>query len=88
MVQTKVNHWSQVFDFTKREDVELNYSLIQPSDFTLADFSTVNPSLNIPSKNDFLFDLPVQFGGTLESSNQVVKDSLMAFDIKTGAEEA
>ena len=28
VIQTKVNHWSQVFDFTKREDGELNYSLI------------------------------------------------------------
>ena len=33
VVQTKVNHWSQVFDFTKREDGQLNYTLINPSDF-------------------------------------------------------
>ena len=28
IVQTKINKWSQVFDFTKREDGELNYTLI------------------------------------------------------------
>ena len=35
VVQKKVNHWSQVFDFTKREDGEPNYSLIQPSEFEI-----------------------------------------------------
>ena len=33
VVQTKVNHWSQIFDFTKREDGELNYIIMPPSNF-------------------------------------------------------
>jgi hypothetical protein len=32
--------------------------------------------------------LPKQFGGNLDNAKQETKDSMMAFDIKTGAEEA
>ena len=48
VVQKKVNHWSQVFDFTKREDGELNYSLILSKDFSVIDFKSINQSLDIP----------------------------------------
>jgi len=37
--------------------------------------------------NHFLFDLPIEFGGSLDSSAlKQAKDNLMVFDIKTGAE--
>ena len=49
----------------------------------------INDSLKYEADtSDFLFELPKEFGGTLEDSPQVAKDSLMAFDIKTGAQEA
>ena len=45
VIQIKVNHWLSVFDFTKREDGELNYNLIQPSDFKIIDYFSINESL-------------------------------------------
>jgi hypothetical protein len=36
-------------------------------------------------QSQYLFDLPKAYGGTLDTIAQV-KDSLMAFDITTGAE--
>ena len=47
----------------------------------------MNPELIIDGNLDYLYDLPKEFGGTLESGIEV-KDSLMSFDIKTSAEEA
>lgn len=41
------------------------------------------------SSGDFLFELPKEFGGQLDSAAiSAAKDSLMAFDIKTGAAKA
>ena len=35
---------------------------------------------------DFIFELPKEFGGTLDTSSIAkVKEDMMAFDIKTGA---
>jgi len=39
--------------------------------------------------SEFIFELPKEFGGNLDSSAApTAKDSLMAFDIRTGAAEA
>ena len=35
---------------------------------------------------NWLFELPLEFGGQLESAATPAKDTLMAFDITTGAE--
>lgn len=32
-VQTKYNHWNQIHDFTKREDGQLNYKLVNHDNF-------------------------------------------------------
>ena len=38
---------------------------------------------------DFIFELPKPYGGTLDTSSIAKsKESMMAFDIKTGAQEA
>ena len=38
---------------------------------------------------DWLFELPIEYGGTLDQNAVAAKkDSLMAFDIKTGAKAA
>jgi len=34
-VQTKVNHWNQIFDFTKKADGELNFEFVKPEDFSI-----------------------------------------------------
>ena len=39
--------------------------------------------------SSFLFDLPIEFGGSLDSAAlSKAKDNLMVFDIKTGALQA
>ena len=39
--------------------------------------------------SDFIFELPVEFGGNLvDDGIEAAKEGMMAFDIKTGAEEA
>ena len=39
--------------------------------------------------SNFLFELPIEFGGNLDSAElKKAKDNLMVFDIKTGAEQA
>lgn len=35
VLQTKYNHWKDVFDFSKREDGVPNYKLIEKSDFKI-----------------------------------------------------
>jgi hypothetical protein len=71
VIQNKINKWSYVFDFTKREDGELNYSLVQPSDFSIIDCFEIVTSLQISLPNeddsDYLFELPKQFGGSLDN---------------------
>lgn len=38
--------------------------------------------------NEFIFDLPEEFGGNLKAQEKRANDGLMAFDIKTGAQAA
>ena len=67
---TKVNKWNRVFDFTKKEDGD-NYKLIDPSDFKIVHAREMLPDIvfeEYESKTldeDYLFELPVEFGGTL-----------------------
>ena len=91
IIQQKVNKWSQIYDFTKKNDGSLNYKLLEPSDFELINYKIVNKDLileDVQVDKDYIFELNVDYGGTL--SNKVVKtaDGLMAFDIKTGADAA
>ena len=93
VVQKKVNKWSQIYDFTKREDDALNFKLLDPSEFKIINCNSVNDKLQMnddvtDEEKDYLYELNVDYGGSL--SNEVVKaaDSLMAFDIKTGAKAA
>ena len=93
VVQKKVNKWSQIYDFTKREDDALNFKLLDPSEFKIINCNSVNDKLQMnddvtDEEKDYLYELNVDYGGSL--SNEVVKaaDSLMTFDIKTGAKAA
>ena len=41
------------------------------------------------SEPDFIFELPKEFGGNLDSSNLAkAKDDMLTFDIRTGAQKA
>ena len=88
-VRTRFNHWDQLFDFTKREDGQLNYSLQAPEDFTIAKPSeTLEKDFGADS-DDWIFELPVAYGGTYDSGAQTAaKDNLQTFDITVGAAKA
>ena len=83
--QTKFNKWNQIFDFTKQDTP--NFKLISVDKFKLKSVTDILP--DIESSSDYIFELPKEFGGNLDSTaTPAATDSLMAFDIKTGAEEA
>ena len=42
VVQTKVNKWNLVHDFTKREDATLNYGLVTPEEFKFVELKDLN----------------------------------------------
>lgn len=88
VVQKKVNKWNLVFDFTTNPEGRDNFKLIKPSEFRVKNVSDVlstQPQLN--GDGSWLFELPIEFGGSLDSkAMKEAKDSLMVFDIKTGAE--
>jgi len=76
-----------VHDFTPKEEGPLNYTLIDPADFTIVSPKDIKEDIEIEA-GEFIFELPIDFGGTLPNEYKGHKDSLMAFDIKTGAAEA
>jgi len=88
-VRTRFNHWNQLFDFTKREDGQLNYTLQAPEDFAI-----VKPAETLEKDfgadaDDWIFELPVDYGGTFDSSAvAAAKDNLQTFDITVGAAKA
>jgi len=86
---TKTNKWNLIFDFTKKEDGTLNYELQSPEDFkVLTHRDVLQPGTEVQETgDDFLYELPEEFGGSL-TQQEKPKDSLMAFDITTGAASA
>lgn len=85
---TKVNKWNQIFDFTTKTDGTKNYKLIDSSKFKVYNIKDIHPELEMPAgDDDFIFELPVEFGGTLDISKIAeVKQNMHAFDIKTGTQ--
>ena len=70
---TKTNKWNQIFDFTKREDENLNYKLIDKDNFKVNSLEELFPDIEIEVQNDlenkdFIFDIPINYGGNLDSS--------------------
>lgn len=43
---------------------------------------------DVKINNDFIFELPIEFGGTLTAQTTLQHKDMMAFDITTGAAEA
>jgi len=90
VVQEKTNKWNQVYDFTSKKAGGLNFTLVEPSSFKIVDASSVVPAdviMEPTAHMDFLFELPVEFGGSLVQTEKP-KDSMMTFDITTGAQAA
>ena len=88
MTQTKVNKWNLIFDFTEKVDGP-NFQLMKADKFKIVDACSLVPEIASTSPSDFIFELPVEFGGSLDSAQiKAAKDNLMAFDIRTGAQQA
>ena len=85
---TKVNKWNQIFDFSTKTDGTKNYQLVDASQFKVINIQDLNLNLEMPDGDDsFIFELPVEFGGTLDISKVAeVKQNMHAFDIKTGTQ--
>ena len=88
-----VNKWKEVFDFTP--SAEGNYKLIDTAEFEIINFSTIADEFNLGqdvrdlvTDSDFLYELPVEFGGTLDQATidaqKKEHGGMKAFDIKQG----
>lgn len=85
VTQTKVNKWNLIFDFTEKVDAP-NFKLMKADKFKIVDASSLVSDIPQTSPSDFIFELPIEFGGSLDSAQiKEAKDNLMVFDIKTGA---
>ena len=85
VVQQKVNKWKRIFDFTKNDDGELNFSLLKPAEFKVVDAKDLIGDRQLEETGedeDFIFELPVDFGGSLaDDGAEAAKEGMMAFDI-------
>ena len=69
----KVNKWKEVYDFTL-PDKGANYKLSDPKEFEIMTFEAIADEFNLDQelrdlmvgKNDFIFELPLEYGGTLD----------------------
>ena len=71
----------------KEEGEGANYVLVEPEDFNFMSPQDLKEDISVEA-GEFIFELPIDYGGTLDNDYKAHKDSLMAFDIKTGAEAA
>ena len=91
----KINKWSQIYDFTQKDDAP-NYSLLESTDWSIVTFEEMGIEDLAPTGEedpDFLFELPVEFGGTIDADMLAAQSSqhhkgMMAFDIKAGQQQA
>ena len=67
VLQTKVNKWNLIFDFTKKEE-GLNFALMDPANFQLMTGGQLVADIPDSNDADFIFELPTEFGGSLDSS--------------------
>ena len=60
-LKTEINKWDLIFDFTKQESGELNYSIIPPADWKLKN-TTID---GVDGPAECAFSYPVRYGGTI-----------------------
>ena len=89
-----MNKWRQIYDFTKNDDGSDNFKLLDPKLFKIVSCKEINSGMDyktddiLESDKDFLFELNVDYGGSLSKDIVKTADGLMAFDIRTGVEAA
>jgi len=72
-----VNLWNRIFDFTETENGKKNMEILKRSQFKIITNEDILPNTELPIDQnilepDFLYELPIEFGGTLDI-NSVVK---------------
>ena len=62
--------WNKVFDFTERDDGQKNHQLLQPKDFQIFGYRDVLKDVVLEEVGDadWLFELPIEYGGTLDQN--------------------
>lgn len=90
-MQKKVNRWNQIHDFTKKSDGQLNYRLLPAAQFSVQTIEELGVQLDDApvGDEDFIYELPEEYGGNLKKSDLHDRNNgLMAFDIRTGMQDA
>jgi len=69
-----VNLWNKIFDFTENEDGKKNINHIKPSEFTIISNHDILPNTKLPIDQNildpnYLFELPIEYGGTLDTKS-------------------
>jgi hypothetical protein len=78
----KENKWKLIFDFTKDKEGKQNFELKDPSNFSIVQARSQVPHVAFEEyeghvlHEDYLFDLPIEFGGSLVQSENKAKDSM------------
>ena len=86
---TEINKWDLIFDFTKKESGELNYSFVDPKDWEIIKNDLFD---KVHQEHVVAFAYPVRYGGTIPDDayfgeeKNVDGGGMMAFDIKTSAD--
>jgi hypothetical protein len=87
LLHKDINKWDLIFDFTKQESGELNYSIIDPKDWKMEYI----PVEGIDAHPVTAFPYPVRYGGTIPDDAYFGEDKdekMETFDIKTSAADA
>ena len=86
----EINKWDLIFDFTPQESGTLNYSFVEPKDWSMNKF----PVDGMKEQPVVAFAYPVRYGGKIPDDayfgedKNVDKGGMIAFDIKTSANAA
>ena len=86
--QQKVNKWNLIFDFTKQESGDNNFKIVDVKQWKIVYATSIMDGLQ-GEENEFIYELPKEFGGQLDSAAQsAARDNMVTFDITTGAAKA
>ena len=72
-----MNKWKEIYDFTPNEDESKNYKLLEPAEFKVQTFEKIANDYDLDQElrdlmvgdSDFLFELPQEYGGTLDQAS-------------------
>ena len=62
-----MNKWNLIFDFTEKVEGP-NFQLMKAAKFKIVEAASLVEDVAATSSNDFIFELPKEFGGQLDSA--------------------